>query len=583
MEPGQVGIRVPSPLGEITYASEGDWRQAKELGRRDEVAERRAYYDGSQHDADNATCLAELGTDRARTGEKGLARWIQDQRLPEHLRMHPYSTQITEAVDFLTHRLTAEFGVECPKGSRIQDVIDRCLDSSPELSGTAGDDELSVVNVTREALCAMDCPVRVRWDPTLGNAWLDFYPSEAVRADFADPRSDKPTLVMLWETHWRPGDQGEMRQVTIRREWEVSAFQYPAPGDTGPDRSGPVTIQCVESWWEERPGGQDILIDRIPTGVPFVPWGLLRGSRKKLRMERGQSVITTRAMRCADRLDAVEQHSWLACRYNSHATLVIAGDQSMVQLQGQDEVVHKDVADVLKVPGGTDVHSVSLPTDPSMVEHQRGVLLDALFDCFGLTRTDQSTLAGLGQVTGYALEILNTKTDSTFDALRTQFVRDWTALLNTVLDCHAHWTAAGAGADPEALFDPVAAVIRGLEADPQVIYPDRKMEIRTGSGGVVDVAQLRDDYVAGVISRRQVLRARGMTDDEIDRIEREIREEAQAATEAQQAVTGGLEGGRFGAPAPQFGVAGGTSSTPRGGVGGVVNNPGDGNTARAAR
>jgi hypothetical protein len=577
-EPGQVNVRVPSPLAQITYASEGDWRQAQELTRRGDVARRRAYYEGSQHDTSNRACLAEMGSVAARTGEKGLARWIHDETLPEHLRLHAYSTQIAEAVDFLTHRLCQDFAVEATD-SVVQSVIDRCLDSSPELSGTADDDELSLVNVTREALGVGDCPVRVRFDPAEQVCWLDFYPSDAVRLDFTDPRSDRPTFVALWETHWRPGEDGYQRQVTIRREWEVLVFAYPSP--EGVPNEGPVAVQCVESWWEERPGGQDKLLDRIPTGVPFVPWGLPRGCRKKLRAERGESIISQRAMDTADRYDAVEQHSWLAARHNSHATLAVVGDQALIQLN-QDNKVHKDVADVLTFPGGTGVHGVALPTDPSMIEHQRTVLLDELYGCFGLARVDQATLQGLGQVTGYALEILNTKTDATFEALRTQFVRDWKALLNTVLDCHAHWTAVGTNTDPESVFDPVAAVLAGLGADPRVVYPNRDMEVRTGSGGVADAAQLRDDYVAKVISRREVLRRRGYTDDEIDVIEEEIAAEAQADADRQQAALGGVEGGRFGAPAPRFAPVGG-SSTPPGSVGGVVNRADDNGARVAAR
>lgn len=584
MEPGQVNIRVPSPLGEITYASEGDWRQAQELTRRGEVVRRRAYYDGSQHDADNRACLARAAADEARAGEKALARWIRDTELPEHQRLHSYSTQIAEAVDFLTHRLASEFGVEAAKNPRVQDVIDRCLDASPELSGTADDDELSVVNVTREALGAMDCPVRVRFDLAQQVAWLDFYPSDAVRMDFTDQKSDRPTFVALWETHWLAAEDGRMRQVTIRREWQVEVFTYPGPDDylyPAGTRTGPTTLQCVESWWEERAGDQDVLLDRIPQGVPFVPWGLLRGSRKKLRAERGESIISQRAMDTANRMDAVLQHGWLAARHNSHATLGVVGDGAMIQMQ-KDPTIHKDIADVLTFPGGTGLVPIVLPTDTALLEHQRNALLDELYGCFGLARVDQSTLQGLGQVTGYALEILNTKTDATFEALRTQFVRDWKALLNTVLDCHAHWTAAGAQVDPESVFDPVASVLAGLRADPRLIYPQRDIEIRTGSGGVADVAQLRDDYVAKVIPRKEVLRQRGYTDDEIKQLETELEEEATADAQRQQAAFGGTEGGPFGAPSPLRGVAGGASSTPVGSVGGVVNNAGDAN-ARVAR
>lgn len=563
-EPGQIGMRVSTPLATATYASEGDFRQAAELVRRNQVAARRAYYGGTQLDADNDACLAGLTAEQARAGEKMLARGLVSGRLPEHLRLHAYSSEIEDSVDYLTHRLVTDFAVEA-KDKAVQDVIDRCLDSSPELSGTADDDELSVERVTREALLAMDCPVRVRFDVALGNCWLDFYPSDAVRMDFTRERSDRPEFVALWETHWRTGDDGNVHQVTIRREWRVEAYWYPGPDGT--PETGPVTVQCVETWWEERPGqDEDILLDRIPVGVPFVPWGLLRGSRKGLRVERGESVVSTRAMRTADRLDSLLQRGFLAAAHNAHATLVVVGDQAMMKTQA-DGKIHKDVADVLTFPGGTAAFPVVLPTDTALIEHQRTVLLDALYGTFGLARVDQSTLQGLGAVTGYALEILNTRTESTFDVLRNQLVRDWLALVNIVLDCQAHWTAG------TNQLDRATAVVEALKIDPLKTYPQRSAEIRTGSGGVVDAAQIRDDFTANLISREEALRLRGYTNTEITTITGELDAQSQRDQQVQQAAFGGIDGGRFGgAPSPGSGVVGGTN-TPPGTVGGVVNNP----------
>lgn len=568
-EPGRVNLRLPSPLAQHTYASEDDYRAAMELARIEQVVKRRQYYGGDQTDADNAACLRQLAEGQIRAGEKSLARYLHDNKLPEHLKLLAYSTQIEEAVDYLTHRLCAEFDVEAADET-VQAILDACLDASPELSGTAEDDEISVVNVTREALLAQDCPVRVRFDLATGDCWLEFWASDAVRMDFLRERSDRPDYVAVRETNWvtDPAAEGGQRQVVIRREWKVQTYIYPSPD--GAPRDGPVTVQCVESWWEERPGGDDLLLDEKPTGLPFVPWGLLRGRRRRLRTERGESVITNRAMALADRYDAVEQHSWLAARHNAHASLGVTGDAAMVS--DNAKVLHKDIADVIVFPGGTDLHSVVLPTDPSMIEHQRGVILDALYGCFGLARVDQATLQGLGQVTGYALEILNTKTESTFVGLRVQFVRDWLALCNTVLDCHAHWTpATTAGADPESRFDPAAAVLRGLEVDPAAVYPNRAIEIRTGSGHVVDLARIREDYVAGLISLEEALRQQGYTDEEISQIRREQDDADQRRTERERINT--TEAGTFqGAPPPAFGVVGGTTTPPTtGSVGGVVN------------
>lgn len=577
-EPGATGVRRPSPLAQSTYASEDDYRAAAEAVRREEVAERRSYYRGDECDQANASCLRELALNGSRTGEKSLARWVHDQTLPEHLRQHSYSIEIEDSVDFLTHRLAADFGVEA-NNDTVQRIIDDCLDSSPELSGTSDDDEVSVVNVTRESLVADDCPVRIRYDATIGKCWLDFYPSDAVRLDFTTERSDRPDVAILRETHWVADSSTEsgFRQVIIRREWRMDWYQYANPTDS-PDTglTGPMTWQCVEHWWEET-AGEDIDRGAIPTGVPFIPWGLLRSSRKDLRRERGQSVITRRAMRTADRYNAVEQHSWLAARHNSHGNVAIIGDAAMLQA-GTETVIHKDVADALTFPGGTAVVPILLPTDPAMIEHQRDVLLDVLFGTFGLARVDQSTLQGMGQVTGYALEILNGKTESTFDALRTQFIRDWLALLNTVLDVHAHLSHI----DPEAVTA-TDGIVRALAIDPRITYPDRAMDIRTGTGNVIDIARLRDDYVAGLLPRREVWRQMGYTPDEIKQLEQDIAAEAAMTAQQNRDNLTGVEAGTFTPGTRQLGIVGGTTSgTPTGTVGGVVNNPSDAG-ARNAR
>lgn len=580
-EPGAVNMRRPSPLAALgTFASEDDYRQEIEVRRRDQVAERRSYYRGDETDDDNRRCLLEMGQEGSRTGEKGLARWIHERRLPEHLRLNSYSIEIEDSVDFLTHRLAEQFGAEA-NNSAVQEIIDRCLDSSPELSGTSRDDEVSVVNVTRESLIAGDTPVHVRFDAALGSCWLDFYPSDAVRLDFTTERSDRPDKAILWQTHWVSDASTESgsRQVTVRREWAMDWYQYPAPTDTiDTGLTGPITWQCVETWWEERAGGEDIRLISTPTGVPFVPWGLLRATRKELRLERGQSIISNRAMRTADRYNALEQHSWLAARHNSHGNVAIIGDAAMLQA-GTETTIHKDVADALTFPGGTAVVPIVLPTDPSMIEHQRTVLLDVLFGSFGLARVDQSTLQGMGQVTGYALEILNGKTESTFDALRTQFIRDWLALLNTVIDAHAHWTFV----DPETLTNG-DRIARALAVDPHVTYPDRSIEIRTGTGGVIDIARLRDDFVAGLLPRREVWRQMGYTNDEIKQLENDLDAEAAMTARQNRDNLTGVEGSPFAAPGTRaLGVVGGTtSSTAIGTVGGTVNNPTDAG-ARAAR
>ena len=346
-----------------------------------------------------------------------------------------------------------------------------------------------------------------------------------------------------------PGADSE-RPVKIRRVWEV---QMRFPDELDPvSLALPVTgrLECGEQVWliDEADQNNNQLLRTIWWGVPFLPWWLTRGDKTSLRATRGESLITDQSMKTADRYNAVEQVSWLIARYNSHASLVVMGDAAV--LQNQAKRIQKDVADVLTFPGGTNAIALELPTDPEMINHQRESLLDGLYGSMGVTRVDQTSLQGLGDVTGYALEILNQKSDGTFSKVKQQLIRDWKKLLNLVLDCHAYWSQGTrldeVQFDVEGFGDDVA----GAEAppnydtiDPELVFPNRAMEIVLGSGYVVDDVKIRDDFVAGLISLQEALRQKGLSDPEIQII---VEEQAQAKDDAaarQQALLAGTETG----------------------------------------
>jgi hypothetical protein len=507
-----------------SFASRDDYLQHLEEERRTLVRECRAYYAGTQYDADNEECARELTEDLLR-GEKSVVRRLFDRfHLPEHLRRHAYSTQIPEAVDWIADRLAEGFDVTAePK--QADEVITRCLDATPELSGGDDEDEQrSVATVLREAGKVGDVPVLVRWDPAEATCWLEFWDTETVDVRFVDGRPDRVESVTVEQVDWRVVD-GQMRQVTLRREWVMTD----ADEGNGSRQSAGRERRCVERVFVvsegEKVAERPVAVHEW--GTPLVPWWPVRAQRDSLRALRGAPLITQQAMRTADRYNAVEQVSWLIARYNSHGNLAVVGDTALVQ--GQDKPVHKDVADVLTFPGGTSVTAITLPTDAQMIEHQKETLTDALYGRFGLVRTDQQTVAGLGAVSGYALEILNEKGEGTFARVRAQLIKDLKALFTLVLDLHAAYSAnapdqAGAALGDDDAGSPLDNGGAGLGDDDA--FGDRKITVRLGSGWVVDVASARDDYLAGAISRREYLRVTGRGKEEIDAIFNEIAEEA---------------------------------------------------------
>ena len=424
-----------------------EWLKEQEIERCAGIAKRRLYYGGEQYERENQETAATLGID-----------WLTG-RLPEHHRKHAYSTQIAESSDFMADQMTKTHEVEAAAPD-VQVYVDRVLAEidNPEA-------------LLREALVAGDVAVRVDWDDVADLPSLMFYESEQVRFDFAQEDRTALEKVSMEEVVWLEDAGGEVQKVRLT-EWVL-----------------------VDGVAVKRVFLDDDPVEETPLELPFLPWCLLRSQVRSLSATRGESVMTQQAMECADRYNAVEQVAWLIARYNSHGNLAVIGDAASLKAQ-QEERVEKDVADVLTFPGGTAITSIQLPTDPQMIEHQRKVLLDALYAVFGLTRIDPESIQGLGSLSGYALEILNRKTDGTFDRIRKQWANDLKTTIGLVLD--------------------VVSERKGT------VFPNREMDVRLGAVYIVDDAQIRDDYGAGLISRNEALRQRGYSDEDIERIEAEV-------------------------------------------------------------
>lgn len=501
-------------------------RQAEEQARLINVAKRRMYYDGEQYAAENATTAAALKLDPL------------TQRVPEHKRQHAYSTQIQEAVDFLADRIGEGFTVEAADQG-VQDVINAMTAATDVISAETDDGEQVIVtdDILRDALVAGDVACNVRWDPIESRPFLEFWESENVEFVYATSR--KVTKVVRSEVVWRTFGPQDTRQVVERSE---TSMQYNEAGEREAQ-----TVVYIDN--AEEPEGQPEW-----HGVGRIPWCLLRADSKSLRSTRGESPISEQAMETADRYNAVEQVAWLIARYNSHANVAVIGDGASLKLES-DGRVSKDVADVLTFPGGTALQVLTLPTDPDMIVHQRAVLADGLYSTFGLTRVEPDTLQGLGSVSGYALEILNQKTDGTFKRIRRHWRKDWVSLLNLVLDVTA-WQEHG---EP-VVFNPTTfeftpmplnpgdsttpfpvdgiPMLQWWTVDPAEVFPDRAVEIRMGSGYIVDDVRIRDDFVAGLISQEEALRQRGYTDQDLKRVVKEVKAAKPAPTPAETGAFG---------------------------------------------
>lgn len=494
------------PSGESLVPAGATSKDAERIGletvRKTGVMVRRQYYDGAQYDGRNL--------DRAKA-----AKVSSVFELPEHEKLHAYSTHLQDGIDYVASQLADSFQFGA-KNQTVQEIILTALKASPDLRGSYGMQDISLTNIVRQAAIAQDAPYLLKWDPVKETVWLEFWDSEMVEFEYSEEDRHELVGVRVQQGKWSTNMLGEPLKKTEHQHWFIDG------------------LECVRKVWWDRDEDAPHLVERL--GIPFIPWRSLRVKRKNSKNQRGESLITEQAMGHANRFNALEQVAYLIARYNSHGNLVVVGDGAQLKAQ-LDERISKDVADILTFPGGTAAFPITLPTDPQMIEHQKNVLTDAMYQSFGLTRVDHETVTGLGQVSGYALEILNRKTDGTFNQIRNQFVGDFRELCNLILDLHAFKAneAEQIGlplddtvplTDQQALNVEMAMVERLVTLDPEEVFPeaDRVFEIHVGTGYVVDKNALRSEFTAKLISQQQYLRRAGYSDEEI----KQIRDEQEA-------------------------------------------------------
>ncbi len=444
----------------------------------------RLYYDGEQYETENDAARDTLGY--ARRG----------MRLPEHLRKHSYSSHIGEAIDTLADQLAEGVKYDGTHSERLnawwtQAQMDQRID-----------------DWLREALMTGDSYAIPEFDPVSEKMRVDLWEADSVWPVYRE--TDWRTL-----SHWY-----RFREVVIDglpREEERIYMLVPAfvvdDEEAFLDEAFDGEIQVVQQVVEF------VYVDReFMVGIPQ-PRGrfsLVHGvgdTRHRLRSSFGDSMITKKARGDADRYNALSQLGFRIARQNSFSTIAVVGDATSLGAGTRSDEIPKDIADVLRFPGGTEVKTVTLPTDPRMIQFKLQTIERNLYKEFGLTKMDIQDIGGLGTVSGYALEVMNRRDRATHQRVRNNAVGSIRRLAEAMLDVHAY---AQAAVDGREWYD----------VDPDEAYGDREnIDVTVGSGDIVDAVGLRDDYNANLVSRRYVLRKKGLSNDEIEQVEQEMIDE----------------------------------------------------------
>jgi len=487
--------------------TEDTWNATQHQYRRLGVMRRRSYYEGTQYDLDNLQQKKELypGSPEAELIHK---------TLPEHRRKHAYSGTIKEGIDFLADQVTGDMVVSAAE----QDLVDAFF----EEAGMQTRKE----EIVREVLIAGDVfarlkplPMRALLEPDRPAVKVEFWEAEDVEIDYDPDDWEKMVEVRFeeWRSEANPQD-GKMEEVRYVHQFRLEPF-------ITPDER--IVMEAVERIFR---GDEDEPVEVRRLGLPFLPWVHIHGEQESLRSKYGKPIISGALMETADRYNAVSHLEFLAVRYNSFGNLAVTGDAAHLKIENATSIP-KDIADVLSFPGGTNVTSVSLDINVEAYAAQKKQLEKEMYDLMGLEQIDQETLGRSGHMSGYALEILNRKTDGTFRRMVANLKQGLQELVDMALKVDA--IARG----QEFVTDEDGEEIRAWwMVDPDSVYPDRSIDIEFGTAYIVDEVAVRDDYVAGIISLDEALRRKGYDPEDIEKIKAEMAEQS-AAEEARLSAT----------------------------------------------
>ncbi len=495
-----VTINGVSRLVWVESLDADNWRSTEHQYRREGVLMRRQYYAGEQYEAENLDLKQEAFANCS-------AAELLMKRLPEHQRKHAYSTQIKDGVEFIADQIANTMVLDAEDESFQTFVNDTFM-----LSGVT----YRWQEVTQDMLIAGDVAARVIPRPGAidgePGARVQFWPAEDIEIDYDENDPDVMVAVRFERFVNEKNEVGENQEVRYVHQFRLQLIIVES---AGPDAPVDFVQECVEEIFRDDDDEPE-QVRRL--GLPFIPWVHMSGEKQDLMSPWGKSIISHQVMENADRYNATCQLQYLVLRYNSFATLAVVGDA--VHLANESgKNIRKDVADILTFPGGTGVTSVTLPTEVELFEVHKETLIDSMFDGMGLTRIDQKNLFGLGAPSGYALEILNRKSDGTFRRIIENMREGVKALIEMAADVDAYAKNSTVDEFGNRVF---------ADVDPAEVWPNRAVRVNFGSTYVVDDLAVEREFGLSLISRREALRKKGYIEEQIDKVVAEIDDETDA-------------------------------------------------------
>ncbi len=452
-----------------------------------------AYYSGEQYDEDN----------RKKRGELSLKA---DQRLPEHLRKHSYSGVIADGVDFITDQLMNDLGIEIVTDKEIE--TGEKEDKIPEEQTIfqdiwdSSDMELEGPDLTREAIVSGESYILLKWDEAEKKVRFIPYDAESVNPVYSDDNYKKMIMADIIQTSFNEEEKRDIK-ITERYVLGVTSEGY---------------LECVYLKFDDQDENPE---EARLLNIPFIPIIHLRAIRKRVRQSYGESLVKD-LIGDADRYNAVNQLEFLIARYNSTSHLAIFGTEG--QIKPEKLLLGGEVNDFWGFPNTTEGKVITLPTDPTMLQNQKDTIENQMYKKMGLQRMDLADFKGFGAPSGYSLEIINRRTDGVFSRIRKELAKGYTEAYDRAMDMQAIMESGK----------------EWYNIKTKDKYPNRNVKFSFGTVFVADLEQIRQDYVAGIMSRKRALMARGYSEQEAITISEEVDEENAKKNEGELEGVGAL-------------------------------------------
>ena len=442
------------------------------------------YYDTEQYDKENKDTKLSLGK-------------REEDRLPEHLRNHAYSGVIGDGIDFITDQLMDNLSIEVKSNKELESGEADPDGDIPEEQTKfqeiwdESDMDLEAPDLTREALISADSYILLKWDEAEKIVKILPYEAESISPIYSSKNHKRMLMATIYSIEY---SEAEAADIEVREQYALA-------------QTSEGYQECVYLKFE---GDNENPTEASLLNIPFIPIVHLRAIRKKLRKSFGESLVR-KVMGDTDRFNSVSQLEFQIGRYNSTGHLALFGAES--QIKAEQLFLGGEANDFWAFPSTTEAKVIALPTDTTVIENQRNVLEKNMYKKMGIQKMDLEDIQGMGAPSGFSLEILNRKTDGVFSRIQKELSKGYITVFSYALDMQAIMESGKPW----------------WKVDPLKIYPNRTINFTFGSLFVADSEQIRQDYVAGLISRKRALMQKGISETDAIKMAEEVEDDQEAA------------------------------------------------------